>query len=398
MMKEPVRASGRCIADTTYATVMMYALYFLIVRGLIDARIWAFPVAGALTGLAYLTRTEGLMVLPFGLVFVVAGAIRKKLPSRTALAGGVLMLVISLGIAAFHVGLVSVAEGRFTLRRNVGQLMLYTIGATHEIPPSVGKGPTAREVIGSPGLGLGRALVCSFSSSLFEYIPRCGGYITGVFIVAGLAACWRKLWRWEPNQIGLAMFVFSLGVLSLVGPHTRFLIATVPLTGYLMACGVDWLWQQGKRIPIFKLNGAQAAPTVVSAVMIGAVLAITLSSTITYDRYRDRELRHAGAIIAANTPPGAIPRIAVHEAAVAWYANGDRIGLGDEWTLTSSQLQDFLERHNAGFVVVESPQSSLGDQDTQKPPPFLRLIDLARPDPRSSHKTPLAVYRFVRKQ
>ncbi len=397
LMKEPLRCSGRCIADTTYAAIMMYGLYFFIVRGLIDAKLWAFPLAGALGGLAYLTRTEGLMLLPLGLLMLAAGAIRRKLPRPAALLGGGAMLVVCLAIVSVHVAMVSAEEGRFTLRRNMGQFMLYSAGATHEVIPSAGKGPTALEVFASHGLSMAGSWVANLWGYLSSNIARCGGYATGAFLLAGLAAFGRRLWRWQPCQLGLGFFALSLCVLSIIEPHTRMLLATIPLTGFLMGAGVFWIHRQ-----VDKLNlpgkGKPGSEMVIPGIAIGAVLAISVASVIKFDSYKDSQFHAAASIVAANNQAQGEPaaRVASSESIIAWHASGEPVTFSDNWTLTTDQLREFVERQEVDFLVLnvgELPNAGLDAKDIRNVPAFLKIIGEAYSDPRSEDTEHLLVYR-----
>jgi len=397
LMKEPMRTSGRCIADTTYAAIMMYGVYFFIVRGLIDAKLWAFALAGAFAGLAYLTRTEGLMLLPLGLLLLAAGAIRRKLPRRTALLGGLAMLAVCLAIMSVHVAMVSAAEGRFTLRRNMGQFMLYSIGATDEVIPSAGKGPTPLEVFTAHGMAMAGSWLKTLWRYLSSYIARCGGYVTGAFLIAGLAAFGRRLWRWRPCQLGLGLFALSVCVLSVIKPHTRMLLATIPLTGFLMGEGVFWINRQ-----VDKLNlpgkGRPGSEMVIPAIAIGAVLAVSVASVIKFDSHKQSQFHGAAAIVSANSLAESepAPRVAATEPAIAWYARGELVAFSDNWTLTTDQLREFVERRKVDYLVLkvsELPNAGLGGLGGRSAPAFLKLLGEARGDPSSKDAENLLVYR-----
>ena len=407
LMKEPMRCSGRCIADTTYAAIMMYGVYFFIVRGLADAKLWAFGLAGAFGGLAYLTRTEGLMLLPLGLLMLAAGAIRRKLPRRTALLGALAMLVVCLAIVSVHVAMVSMEEGRFTLRRNMGQFMLYSAGATHEVIPSAGKGPTALEVFASHGMSMASSWLANLWGYLSSNITRCGGYATGAFLLAGLAAFGRKLWRWQVCQLGLGFFALSLGVLSLVEPHTRMLLGTISLTGFLMGAGLFWLNRQADKLNL-PGKGRPGSEMVIPGIAIVAVLAISAVSIIKFDSYKDSQFHRAAVIIAADSEARKMPapRVASSESIIAWYARGEPVTFSDNWTLTTDHLREFVERQKVDFLVLNAKElrnAGLDDQEMSslpvflkllgKAPAFLKIIGEAPSDPRSKDTTKLFVFR-----
>ncbi len=397
LMKEPMRCSGRCIADTTYAAIMMYGLYFLIVGGLVDAKIRAFALAGAFGGLAYLTRTEGLMLLPLGLLLIAAGAIRRKLPRRVALLGALALLAVGLAIVSVHVGMVSAEEGRFTLRRNMGQFMLYSAGATDEVIPSAGKGPTALEALATHGLSMAGSWVGNLWGYLSNNIARCGGYATGAFLLAGLIAFGRRLWRWAPCQLGLGFFVLSLGVLSLVEPHTRMLLGTIGLTGLLMGAGVFWIHDRIDRLNL-PGKGKRGSELVVPGIAIVAVVAISTASIIKFDSHKDSQLHAAAKVIAAagEARGAARPRVASSEPAISWHAGGESVTFSDNWTLSAEQLRKFVRKENVDYLVLnvrELENAGLDAKDIDNVPGFLKFVGEARSDPRSEDDEHLLVYR-----
>ena len=397
LMKEPMRCSGRCISDTTYATIMMYGAYFFIVRGLVDAKLWAFPLAGALGGLAYLTRTEGLMLLPLGLLMLAAGAIRRKLPRRMALLGALAMLVVCLAIVSVHVALVSMEEGRFTLRRNMGQFMLYSAGQTHEATSSAGRGPTALEVFISHSPAMAASWLANLWGYLSSNIARCGGYVTGVFLLAGLAAFGRRLWRWQPCQLGLGFFVLSLCVLSIIEPHTRMLLGTISLTGFLMGAGLFWINRQADKLDL-PGKGKPGSEIVTPGIAIVAVLAISVASIVKFDSHEDSQFHEAAGIVAAAGKAQGIPspRVASSEAIIAWYAHGEIVPLSDNWTLTTDQLREFVEQKKVDYLVLNVnhlKRAGLDARDIRNAPDFLEIIGKASSDPRSEDAEHLLVYR-----
>ena len=397
MMKEEVRISSRCISDTTYAVLTLYALYFFIVRGLIDRRVWALGVAGALVGLAYLTRTEGLMFMPFGVAFILVAAVRKKLPARVAAVGGLLFVVAGMIFIASHVAAVSFEEGRFTLRRNMGHFMLYSIGVAGGPTPFTGKGPTAFGVFVSH-FGL---LIKSWASNFLHYfhseIPRAGGYVSPLFLLLGLVADRKKLWKWGTWQLGLAMFLLVVMGVSIIEPHTRFLVGVIVLTGWPMARGVEAISEGLIRTNPLRLKRTGWVRVAIPLLAITAVSATSLASTLKLDRYENREFLGAAEVVIANSRPGQAPRIAVRESAIAYHAGGVMIGISGDWKLTPQQIYEVLERGKADFLVIGEKylQSICPALNPRNPPSFLRLISIVRSHPRSREHQSIFVYRFA---
>jgi hypothetical protein len=295
--------------------------------------------------------------------------------------------------------MVSLAEGRFTLRRNMGQFMLYSIGATHEVIPSAGKGPTPLEVMTGHGLAMATSWLNSLWHYLSSYVARSGGYVTGAFLITGLLAYGRRLWRWQPCQLGLGLFVLFLCGLSVIKPHTRMLLGVLSLTGYLMGVGVFWIHRQADKLNL-PGKGRAGSEMVIPGIAIAGVLAASVASVIKYDRYQDSAISAAAAIVVENNksqaPGAAGPCVATSEAAIAWYAKGVPVTVSDNWTLTVQQLHELLLQKKADFLVLnvrELAAVGLDDKDVQNCPRFLRLVGEARSDPRSKDKERMLVYR-----
>lgn len=398
MMPEPVATSARCLSDATYAAILTYGLYFLVLPGLTDGRVWAFAAAGLLSGLAFLTRTEGLMLTGIGLLLLLVGLIARKVPWRKALAGGLLLTATCAVPVVPYVAMVSQAEGRLTIRRNMGQFMAYSAGATAEAIPSEGKGPSEVEALTDNAGSLALNWAKNLGKYTYSYVPRCGGYVTGLFLLAGLAALGRRLFRWSPCQIGLWAFVLSLCVLSLIGPNTRHLLGTISLTGMLMGVGVMWLHRQADKL---RLPGRTSlwAPTAIPLIAIIAVTGVTVAKTLRYDAHREVGLRQAAAIIAqqaGDSDRG--PVVATSEPAVAWFAGGELAAFSEKWSLSANQLREFLRDNKVEYLVLEKAElaaAGLDDRSALYPPEFLHLVGQALGDPRSRTRSHLFVYRVV---
>jgi 4-amino-4-deoxy-L-arabinose transferase-like glycosyltransferase len=385
LLKEPIQVSSRCISDSTYAVIALYALYFLLARGLIDGRLPGFACAGALVGLAYLARTEGIALLVPGAVLILAGMIGGRLRPRVALLGGGLLLLVALAVVSSHVVAVSLKEGQFTVRRNVGQFILYSLGVAASKVPLEGQGasPTG-ELVWNVG-----GMAWSWTRHLLDYLsdklPRAGGYASAVFLGAGLAADRRQLWRWGVWQLGLAVALLTLLILSLVEPHTRYLMGLIALTGWTMARGSEGIVDAVRRVSPWARRSPDWLRVAAAWAAVAIVGGISVASVAREDRYREREFLGGAELIRAHAPPGRTPRVATTESPVAYHARGDAIELNTKWVLTEEELGDLLTREKADFLVIRPDElkAMCSPIDPARPPAFLRLIGKIPSDVRS---------------
>jgi hypothetical protein len=410
VMPEGVRLAGRGISDTLSGLVMLYAMYFLLVRGLTDGKVWALGASGLLVGLAYLTRTEGLMFLPFGLLLIAGGAVARKLPRKTAWWGGLAFAGGSVLLVALHVGAISHQEGKLTFRRNMGHFMLYSAGLEKN---KKGKEISETEAVRKAWPMLLKGCAANFAQYLYDYVPRYTGYVAAFFLPLGLWADRKLLFKWGPWQLGLLVFLLGLLGVSLIAPHTRFLVGLIWLASWPMARGMiataEWLIGANP----LKLHRTAWVRAALPSACLAAMLGITAGAWASIDRSEVHAFSAAGAAVredwhgrsatfqAATSSPdiswyAGAQDIPLKEA-VTDYAANERIPFDEKHPLDLPQFQDFLRQCRADYLVCDAAflAETCKDLSPQAPPPFLKTIRVIPFRVRGSGQGELFVFRVA---
>ncbi len=396
VMKVEVMLSGRCISDTVYGVLTLYALYFFLARGLLDGRVRAFAAAGGLVGLAYLCRTEGLTFVPLLALIGLVGCLRKKLPARTGAAGLAVFLAVSLGLLAAHVGTVSFEEGRFTIRRNMGHFMLRSAGLAESGARAADAPGAVETFLDNPG-----ALPASWVRHLWRYLHnealRATGYVGPALLLIGLWADRRSLLRWALWPLGLLVFLGVLAVLCLIEPHVRFLIGVIVLTAWPTARGAEEIARGLIRANPLRLRRTAWVRPAAAGIVIAGMAAPSVVSSLELDRYEDRDLPVAAEVVRRRAEGGEPPRIAATHPILAFYAGGEIVRLDSEWRLSAEELRKRLADGRADFLVLS--RTALADMcpeaAPENPPKFLALVGTARSDPRAKRPREMLVFRVV---
>ncbi len=236
VMPLTVTMSARQLSDTTYAVIFLYAVNLLL-GGLAEARLGRLVGAGALAGLGFLTRSEALTLIPAALLLLAIGALARRLRWRFALVGGAGFLLPALALAVPFVVLLSRAEGRFMIRPNAGQLLLHQAGLEARMVPTSGPAASELEALGRDRGRIAAAAGRHLARYLYSETTRAMGYVGAVFLVAGLVAGRRELFRWGPWQLGVLVYLLGVAQLAVFGPHQRLLLAPIALLAWPMAAG-----------------------------------------------------------------------------------------------------------------------------------------------------------------
>ena len=394
VMPEGVRLAGRGISDTVSGLVVLYAMYFLLVRGLTDGKVWALGVSGLLVGLAYLTRTEGLMFLPFGLLLIAGGAVARKLPRKTAWWGGLAFAGGSVVLVAIHVGAISRQEGKLTFRRNMGHFMLYSAGLEKN---KKGREVSETEAVRKAWPMLLKGGAVNFAQYLYDYVPRYTGYVAAFFLPLGLWADRKILFKWGPWQLGLLVFLLGLLAVSLIAPHTRFLVGLIWLASWPMARGMiaagDWLIRANP----LKLSKTAWVRTALPAACLAAMLGITAAAWASIDRSEVHAFAAAGKAVREDWPGRRLPFLATSSPDISWYAGAQDIPLSEKDRFDLPQFEDYLRQTHADYLVCDAAQlaAMCKDLDPQAPPPFLKTIRVLPFRARGATQGKLYVFRVA---
>ncbi len=271
-----VSLSARQLSDTTYAAILLYAIHLLMV-GLLERRIVPLAGAGVLTGLAFLTRTEGVLLAVAGSMLLLLGGIVRRLAWRFVGAGALAILIPTLLLVAPYVALVSRAEGRFTLRRNMGQYMAHSVGAEAESHPPPGRRDVSLgQVLARNSAQIAAAWPGHVTQYFLEEIPGAVSYVGIPFMLIGLFVHRRRLVAWGPWMLGGLIFLLLVAMYAVVMPNDRFLSGVIVLTAWPAGAGAvavaGWIVRWN---PARMERPSRVLPWMVAA-MIAATAAVTL--------------------------------------------------------------------------------------------------------------------------
>ncbi|MDD4889719.1 MAG: glycosyltransferase family 39 protein [Phycisphaerae bacterium] len=289
-----VEFSAKPLSETLYAGLFLYSVEMLLCgllyrragSDLLGRRVGAFLAAGVLAGLAFLTRSEALLLLPATLFLTVVAAIRRAMSWSEAIRAVLMFAVGLLLLAGPYVTMISLDDHKFTIRRNAGQLLAHEIGTTEQKSMPIGKGKTEAEVVGNH---LGRILTRwprNFFKAIANNTSQRSSYVGMFFVVAGLVRYRRELLAWGPWQICGTIYLLAVAQLSVFQPHGRWLLAPIGMLAPLMGLGAVALVDA-----IIKWNPAKMAePRRASPPMlVGCVLAMCLASAAGLMRDRGRD-------------------------------------------------------------------------------------------------------------
>ncbi|MFP4053531.1 MAG: glycosyltransferase family 39 protein [Phycisphaerae bacterium] len=394
MMRLPVKTSGRTLSDTFYATLTLYMFYLAVVKGLIDRRWWGLAGGGLLAGVAFLTRSEAIIFLPVVPLLALYGALRRRIDWKLA-AVSLSFPLLAAAVMAPQVALLSRAEGRFTLRRNVGQFMAYSAGATDQITSEQGEQLNAAEALVQNFGALALNAVGHFWKYVYDVIPRGMAYVGAVFVLVGLWSARRKVFAWTPLGLSLLTFLWALGVLSIFDPHGRLLLNTMPFLAWPLVVGIAAIagW-------IVKWNPAgiaqpdKAGPWIAAA-LIATVTVPTVPTVLGRDRHEGYDALHASRIIRRHAGEDARPVVACRLGVIALRAGADLVGVSHEWDMDVRRLGEYLRRHNADYFCMSAAnlRTMLPGFEPGAPPAYLELIGTAPSHPGAQEPRTQYVYR-----
>lgn len=243
------------ISDGLFLLLAVSALFHLI-RAREAGQIWRYALAGLLVGLAYLTRPEGLLVLPAAWVFVVGVQFIKNNAKSWR--------QIGLGLTAFTVCCLAagspyyLATGTITQKPSVWS----TIEQLAE-QPAAGGGPLFASLFAAnfpPSTQFQWQLWHTIRALCLE-LGQALNYVGGFFAIWAVLFCGKTLTRNVGVYLLAAYFAIHAGVLVKLGLKVsyvsdRHVMALVALACYLCVIGVahmctPWLWwmKSGRTVP-----------------------------------------------------------------------------------------------------------------------------------------------------
>jgi 4-amino-4-deoxy-L-arabinose transferase-like glycosyltransferase len=257
----PAQVAADCLSDSTYLFFLVSGVY-LAVRAVHRVAPWWLVAAMASTGLAYLTRPEGLLLAPLIVAFVaVAQCVpRLRWPARTLARVGTALLVTAAVLVVPYVAL----KGDLSGRPSYQQLTAQSAAAN--------------------GQPLGAAL-----RELQREVRHCNIYGLGWFMLGELVFGWRGC-RVPGRWLALALAGTSLAAVTVLATAVgyiseRHVLTFQAMTLYYTAAGafrsagwVGWLvdhwpWQSAHWAP---LEGSVVAGRLARLVLGGTVVGCLL--------------------------------------------------------------------------------------------------------------------------
>lgn len=366
-----VRLSVRALSDTPTVLLVALALWLGLHALKLEKLLWAW-LAGMLSGLAYLTRPEGIEAA-LGLAALYAIAAAPSTPSSLGVSRRILLrsawvAAPLLGwalVASPYVSYISAQAGSLTLSKKKSvQAMVSSFSAPapkpdKDLPPPPEKAPSLQPPAMAPSppapqpgwLGRAARNVYIFQQPL----------VNGVYPVVLLLAVWGVIEsRRGKVSVQHSAFILLTGLAGLhflilvgvasdqgaeyLGGHHFFLLVLylIPFAGAGLVAAIDWT---RARFP--QLRWAPAVVATLCAVL-------TVPASLRWRDYRGSAMRAAGIWVRDRLSQ---PRIVVaNNAKFSFHAGARRIGLG-------GNAKDAIDRgreQGARFVgfYSDNPQAS----------------------------------------
>lgn len=364
-----VEISTRTTSDITYAVVLLYSFYFALYKAILDQKAKGFVIGGILLGIAFLTRSEAVIYLPLITIFAVWGAIRKKVAWKTA-AQSLLYPAIAIIVLAPQVILLCQYEGRFLLRRNAGNLIAESINNAQTDAGSGSEAVLSEADNDTTKLRQLTNVVCkvlvSVAANSFDYItdkiPRAVGYVPALFLIVGLIACGKNLFRFSPESLTLLSFVWTFVILAPIEAHSRFLIGIVPMITAPIATGIIILAAKLAQNKPAEFGNKQLVMSSVRLVIIFFILGVigpTAARIAARNPYDGTEIVATGKVfseIIKNNPADQSKIILtnVRESSRLKYITGmPMVLLHRKKAYTAQEIEDILTEHpSTKFLVI----------------------------------------------
>lgn len=327
---------------------LLAAASWMLLRGINRRAIGACAIAGAIGGLAYLYRTEGIGFLIVGAMFIPATALLWRTSSpRWALVAAIAFASAFIAVASPYIIFLRMTTGHWTIGREFTAAMMYGMGdfATknraqwRHLGYSVAVSPLAA-ILSAPRLYLTK--VCGdFMGSFYDFVQAMDPPLTAL-LAAGLWTRGRRILAAPAEAFPAAFIVFYFCGFALSYTGTRFMVHLIPFAfGWIIVGAItaaDLLDRVAAR------GGWRLPRGLVPAAIAIALLPKTLWP-IGYDM---RGVRYAGERIAELSDGH--QAVVARDGRVAFYARSRFIelpsrGVGD--------MCSWLEaRDRAGYVVI----------------------------------------------
>jgi hypothetical protein len=327
---------------------LLAAASWMLLRGINSRAIGACAIAGAIGGVAYLYRTEGIGFLVVGATFIPATALLwRTTPARWAAIATLVFATAFIAVASPYIIFLRVTTGRWTIGREFTAAMMYGMGdfasknrdQWRQLGFSASASPIA-PILSAPRLYLEK--VCGyFIASFYNFVQAMGPPLT-LLLAAGLWTRGRRLLAAPAEAFLAAFIVFYFCGFSLSYTGTRFMVHLVPFAFGWIIVGAIAATSLLERL--VERGGWRLPRGLVPAAIAIALLPKTLWP-IGYDM---RGVRYAGEQIAKLSDGR--EAVVARDGRVAFYARSRFIelpsrGVGD--------MCSWLEaREGAGYLVI----------------------------------------------
>jgi hypothetical protein len=340
--------SASVLTEAGFIFLVVAAVY-LVVRGVKARRAPSIFVAGLVSGIAYLYRTEGIGLPVVLAAFLALGPLawgewRLGFAARATVA----CVAAFVLVASPYLIYLRLATGHWIIGRELGAAITYKIGeasrdGAHWRALAFSRYvPLLAALRQEPALYLKKAAL-DFAHSFYDFVQVIGP-LFAVALLVGLCRRGRAVLTEWSEALPAAIVSFYFCGLALLYTGRRFLAHYIVLTFGWVALGVAamavWL---GRR----DLPGERRLPA--GALLVGLALA-TLPRTLWPLGYDMRGYREAGAEIARAAAPGWA--VVSTDSRVAFYAGAEHLELP---LSPKPDLCEWLEAHpQAGYVMLTS--------------------------------------------
>jgi hypothetical protein len=336
-------ASVRTEAGYIFLTT---AACWLLLKALEEHRMADAALSGIAAGLSYLYRTEGIGLLPLGLIaFLAASVLWKQASYRRALAAACAFAVPFIIIAAPYLAYLRIAMGRWSIGREFTAAMMYGMGDVTSNGGEwrrLGWSTTASPLMAVwqvPRLyveKVGQSLIISS----YNFAQALGPLLT-LMLAVGIWTRRRALFSRLPETFLAAIVLFYFCGFALSYTGTRFMVHLIPFTFGWVTAGI---------IAVAERGAQYAPPQSRNMVRASVPIAIALSllpRTLWPIGYDMRGLRYAGEDIVQMTRRPVT--VAARDGRVAYYANARFIELPPS---PPEDLCGWLRSSRGDFLMV----------------------------------------------
>ncbi|WP_347273782.1 glycosyltransferase family 39 protein [Candidatus Kuenenia sp.] len=366
-------AGSEALSETSNALFSIIALGFLFAayRQTTFKSVVSSVFFGLFCAVAYFCRSESLLLLPAGIIFLIVFKWKERLKCSLC----VIAAVIALTVACFpYWNMLKTATGRFNLGGNSVNLIWYQSTLDKRPPKSFDPDwaprpfdPLWPSVTHPADFNPGRYVRLNAPELIKRYVCNTITYLTPLaeilFFGFGFVLLFSGIRRGpgitKQNVFhGIWAGLFPLLTLSFRAGTDRLLIPYLPVFSILMAIGLlgisEWIQE---RIPFFRFK----SPTLKIIIIIFILLLPMIKMTRHIGRgenWRHFRYRDVGDYIKKDLKGGQSIKIVADDSAPAFFAGGDAIAIPD--TTKYKKLIEQMDAYGAQYLIVTREKSPIG--------------------------------------